>query len=604
MSDAYLRFPHVRGDLVTFVAEDDVWLAPLSGGRAWRLSADRAPVLHPRLSPDAATVAWTSRRYGPPEVLAAAVDGATARRLTHWGTTRTATRGWTPEGHVLAVSETGQAAVARSWAHAVPLDGSPAVRLPYGQVDDVAYGPDGQVLTATAAGYSRDPAWWKRYRGGTAARLWLDRTGDGEFERLLPDHVASLVHPGWVGDRVVVVSDHEGTGRLYAFDPAAPEPALTLLAAHDFYVRHATTDGETVVYVVGGELWALDARAAVAGGAEPRRVDVTLTSARPGRQRRRVAVGEHRGAVSVDATGRASAVEARGTVHWVTHRDGPVRALLAEPGVRGRVPTVLGSDRVALVSDADGEDAIVTVPLDGGPASRVTGDGLGRVLEMAAAPDGSRLAVAAHDGRLLLVDATDGGGGEVRELTRSTDGEVTGLTFSPDSAWLAWSQPGPEPLRQLRLARVVDADAEVIDATPLRFTDTEPVFTADGRHLAFLSVRSLDPVYDAYVFDLAFPAGCRPCLLPLAARTPSPFDAELGGRPVDAPVPGDRPGDLPVADKSDAADDGTHACYRGGRRGPARAGGAVPGAGGGLPAAAGDRRWGGLAAGQPGRPAR
>ncbi|MEN3345928.1 MAG: tricorn protease, partial [Arthrobacter sp.] len=34
-SSSYFRFPHLHGDLVTFVAEDDVWIAPLDGGRAW-----------------------------------------------------------------------------------------------------------------------------------------------------------------------------------------------------------------------------------------------------------------------------------------------------------------------------------------------------------------------------------------------------------------------------------------------------------------------------------------------------------------------------------------------------------------------------------------
>jgi tricorn protease len=67
-SAGYLRFPHVRGDLLTFAAEDDIWLAAASGGRAWRVSADRAPVSHPRLSPDATLVTWTSWRDGPPEV--------------------------------------------------------------------------------------------------------------------------------------------------------------------------------------------------------------------------------------------------------------------------------------------------------------------------------------------------------------------------------------------------------------------------------------------------------------------------------------------------------------------------------------------------------
>jgi tricorn protease len=50
-SNIYLRFPHVQGGLLTFVAEDDVWLAAADGGRAWRLSADDAAASWPRLSP-------------------------------------------------------------------------------------------------------------------------------------------------------------------------------------------------------------------------------------------------------------------------------------------------------------------------------------------------------------------------------------------------------------------------------------------------------------------------------------------------------------------------------------------------------------------------
>ena len=50
----YLRFPHVRADLLTFVAEDDVWLAPADGGRAWRLTANGGQASHPRFAPDGA----------------------------------------------------------------------------------------------------------------------------------------------------------------------------------------------------------------------------------------------------------------------------------------------------------------------------------------------------------------------------------------------------------------------------------------------------------------------------------------------------------------------------------------------------------------------
>jgi hypothetical protein len=115
-TSAYLRFPHLRGELVAFTAEDDVWLAPLDGGRAWRVSADNVPVTHPRISPDGTTVAWTSARDGAPEVHIAPVDGGPSRRLTHWGSARTQVRGWTPDGEGKAERAQGVASRGRSSA--------------------------------------------------------------------------------------------------------------------------------------------------------------------------------------------------------------------------------------------------------------------------------------------------------------------------------------------------------------------------------------------------------------------------------------------------------------------------------------------------------
>ena len=61
------------------------------------------------------------------------------------------------------------------------------------------------------------------------------------------------------------------------------------------------------------------------------------------------------------------------------------------------------------------------------------------------------------------------------------------------------------------------------------------MFSLDGKYLAFLSARTFDPVYDAQVFDLAFPLATRPYLVTLAADTPSPFDPELAGQPAQPP---------------------------------------------------------------------
>ncbi|WP_419666272.1 S41 family peptidase [Streptomyces sp. 2-1] len=532
-SAPYLRYPHLHGELIAFTAEDDVWVAPLDGGRAWRVSADNVPVNHPRISPDGTTVAWTSTRDGAPEVHIAPVDGGSTKRLTYWGSWKTQVRGWTPEGEVLALSTQGQASLRRSWARAVPLDGGPATTLPYGPVGDVAQGGPGTLLLSAPMG--REAAWWKRYRGGTAGKLWIDREGDGEageFVRLHADLDGNLEYPSWVGERVVFLSDHEGVGAVYS-SLADGSDLRRHTGVEGFYARHASTDGARVVYASAGELWILDDL----DGAEPRRLDIRLGGQRVDLQPHPVSASRWFGAAAPDHTGRGSAVAVRGAVHWVTHRSGPARALAAEQGVRARLPRTFradGEEHVVWVTDAEGDDALEFAPATGvAPGAtprRLAAGQLGRVLGLAVAPDGSRAAVASHDGRVLLVERETG---EVREVDRSEDGEVSGLAFSPDSAWLAWSHPGPRPLRQLKLANT--ADLSVTEATPLRFRDYAPAFTLDGKHLAFLSARSFDPVYDEHVFDLAFVGGSRPHLITLAATTPSPFGPQRHGRPFEAP---------------------------------------------------------------------
>ena len=526
MTDSYLRHPHVHGDLVTFVAEDDVWLAPLDGGRAWRVSADQTPVTAPRFSPDGSQLAWTSWRDIEPEVHLAPAEGGAGRRLTYWGDAGTEVLGWSRDGSaVIAASAVGQHSIRTSWAYEVAADGSGDRRLPYGPVGGIAYGPDGATLLLGA--YTRDPAWWKRYRGGTTGKLWLDADGDGEFARFHADLDGNLVSPMWVGDRIAFLSDHEGVADVYSCLPDGSGLRRHAVdAPGGFYARNATTDGTRVIFHRAGRLWLLDDL-----DSEPRELDIRLGGPRTARAPYPVRARDELSDVGPDQSGRGSAVEVRGTVHWLTHRDGPARALAAEPGVRARLPRTLG-EHVVWVTDADGEDALEIAPVDGlaaGSTPRRIGSGqLGRVLEIAAAPDGRRIAVITHDGRLLLADADTG---ELREVIHTDDGDPADLAFSPDSGWLAWSHPGPIPLRHIKMASTTDLS--VVDVTPVRFVDHDPVFTVDGKHLAFLSQRSFDPVYDVHVFDLSFTNGTRPHLVPLAATTPSPFSPQLRGRPVE-----------------------------------------------------------------------
>lgn len=609
-SSSYFRYPHLHGDLVTFVAEDDVWVAPLSGGRAWRISAMQLPARNPRFSPDGSRIAWTVIQGSAPEIVTAAVDGGDYRQLTYWGHLSTKVKGFTTGGDVLATSAFEREESRHTWAYAVPLDGAPAQVLPYGPVDTVAFGPavgDERPVVLSSV-LSREPAWWKRYRGGTAGKLWLDADGSGEFGRLVPNIDGNITDPMWIDGRIVFLSDHEGYGNIYSVRPDG-----TGLQRHtdheDFYVRHATTDGERIIAESAGSLWLLDGLKSNA-----RQLEITLGSASTSRRERPMKAASHLNEVVPDTTGRASVVESHGTIHWLTHRDGPSRVIEAAPGVRARLARPMGDRKVIYAADHGGVEALYirdvfarlapgpdpagaaespaesngghstepslprpvsaadvntgqneaspTTPSDDGsngdatPDTEAGGsagtrdDGLlriglphpTRVSEITVSPDGALAAVATEFGEVFILT---GASGQLHRISSTQHGAIDELTFSPDSAWIAWAEPvtGEGGRRKIRLAHVAgqsaastdDAkeeggpDQEIIDLTDGRFHDHSPAFTRDCRFIAFLSERSFDPVYDTHRFDLSFPSSTKPFLIALSASTPSPFGPSADG---------------------------------------------------------------------------
>ena len=248
----------------------------------------------------------------------------------------------------------------------------------------------------------------------------------------------------WVpGERVAFLSDHEGVGALYSSLPDGSD-LRRHTEADGFYARHATTDGTRVSYSSAGELWLLDDLEGA--GAAPSRHPPRRPARRPPAAPR-AAPAATSAPPPPTAPAAAAPSRTRGAVHWVTHREGPARALAVEPGVRARLPRTFradGDQHVVWVTDAEGDDALEFAPATGiapappragSPPAGSAGCSTWRWPPTAAGSPSPRTTAGSC--------SSSGRGGEVREVDRSEHGDAYGLVFSPDSAWLAWSHPGP-----------------------------------------------------------------------------------------------------------------------------------------------------------------
>ena len=596
---AYLRHPDVRGELITFTAANDVWLAPLTGGRAWRLTDEGAPVAYPRFSPDGAHIAFTSRTSGGPEVWVADVEGAAApRRLTFWGRPATKVVGWLPDGRIVA-STSYAAPIARDaqlWA--VDLEGTTEL-LPLGRSGEVAIHPSGTTVVATP--WRRDQASWKHYQGGTAVKLWLSREdvpldapaeahASRTWEPLLDEILASKLRIAWYGDRLLFASDTPGPGAALTdrasanlWSVAADGTDLrshTSLSSAEGYLREPATDGSTIVFSSRGRLFAMDSLESA-----PREIEVLASGVGAARLPRPASANENLLAMRPLHDARASVVEWRGSAHALTHRGGPARLLAGACGLRLREVRPLGRSPFALfVSDAEaladrehggvGSDVLALARLDGGgEETRLDVGEVGRILHAIPSPDGSRIAIVSHDNVVRLATlrgledpakethgkgahaptaADDGWEADadrsvdaprldhVREIGRSGGGEVRDLAWSPDGRWLVWAEPNSWQLSRLMISDTEDPEPTGRALTSGKYQDSAPAFSADGKHLALLSLRTFETVYDDMVFDLGFVNAERPFLLPLERTTPDPFGPHPDGWGPSAETPGDK----------------------------------------------------------------
>ncbi|CAN5400661.1 S41 family peptidase [soil metagenome] len=538
---AYLRHPAVTAETLLFVADDDIWTAPLAGGRASRLTDGHSAASHPVPSPDGTSLAFTLRDEQHPEAYVMPLQGGSARRLSYLGGSVTHSRAWHPDGRLVVATNDGCAFARDSQLMAVgPVPGHHQP-LGWGSAHEGAFAALAGDRTRVLIGrHTTNQGRWKRYRGGTAGQLWLDADGEGTFTRLLPSLAGDLGAPMLIGDRVWLLSDHDGVANLYSCDLDG-EDLMPHSAHGDFYVRFAATDGATVVYACGGDLFAVDA----SRGGSPQRIDVDVASARVQRSRSYADAGRWLQGYAVHPRGTHIAMRVRGRAFSMPLHDGPVRQHGLPQGANHRLIRWLpDGERLVMVADGDGEERIEVHGHDG-LLHRLSDVELGVPLEMAVSPVGAVVALTDQVGRLQVVDLDNG---SVTTIATSVHG-IDGPTWSPDGRWLAYSlRETSWYTASIRLWKVGTEPGAVVMVTDDRAAHRVPAWDPEGRYLYWVASTRFDPVPDGMYFDHGFPFPDAVMAAVLNEGDPGPLDR----RPRAPGDPPPRPGRQPVRPLEDA----------------------------------------------------
>jgi tricorn protease len=480
--NGYYRQPSIRGDMVVFVAEGDLWRVPLSGGDAVRLTTHPEQEADPALSPDGEWLAFTATYEGPREVYLMPVAGGSPRRLTYEG--GATVRGWTPDGEVLYAT-TRYATLPQ--AQLVKLDPETLAReiIPLAEAADGTWGDDGALYFTRFFPQSSNT---KRYLGGAAQDVWKWIGVGIEAEELTGDWEGTNRTPMWHGGRVYFVSDRDDHKNLWSMAPDGSDKRQH--TAHvGWDVLEPSVDGTRggrIVYRLGGDLRLYDI-----GSDTDRLIPIRLVSDfDQSRERWLTDPMDYLDAWALDEDGDRLGVVAHGRVFVAPAGEdagGRVFQATRHPGVRYReVLFRPDTDELLVLSDETGEVEWWRVPETGiGEPEQVTDDGERVRMGGVASPDGRWIVHWDHDRRLWLTDVESG---RTDRIDFSEQRGFVAPVWSPDSRWFVYGKPAANTFMRLYLF-----DTNAGRAWPIttdRYNSVSPTWGPDGSWLYFLSDRN------------------------------------------------------------------------------------------------------------------
>ncbi|MHB1192883.1 MAG: S41 family peptidase [Longimicrobiales bacterium] len=522
-----LRQPTLSATQVAFTHGSDLWIADRAGGLARRLTSTPAVESDPHFSPDGRWIAFTSNRSGVPQVYVVGTEGGEPRRLT-WYPTPSEARGWTPDGSrvLYATSrETAPVGFNRLWT--VSAQGGPSTVLPAPWAHDGSFSADGRRLVV-----DRVTRWdweWRSYRGGQNTPLTILDLGTLE-ELRIPNERTTDRYPVWLGEKIWFVSDRDWGMNVWSYD-VATQALEQVTRFTDAEVKWLSGGAAGLVFEQDGWIHTLDPATG-----RSQRLDIAVQGDFPWAETRWEDVSQRVASASLSPTGKRALMEARGEIFTLPVEDGDTRNLTRSSGAADRLP-VWSADgkQVAWFSDAGDGYQLVVAPQDGmGEGRRISIGESKMAWEATWSPDGKRIAFVDDDVRIRIVEVESG-----RVATADVGGANIerggmGLTWSPDSGWLAYAKAFPNNFRRIVVWSV--ASGEVMALTDGMADAQAPAWDRDGRHLYFLASTDLalgsgwantssiqtDPTYGAYV-------------LVLRGDDPSPFPPESDEENAPAP---------------------------------------------------------------------
>jgi tricorn protease len=517
-----LRFPAVHGDKLVFTYAGNLYLTSAKGGEARKITNDPGYEMFAHFSPDGTQIAFTAQYDGNTEVYRMPVGGGEPVRLTCTATLgrddisdrmgpNNIVLGWKDARHIVYRSRAKSFNDFKGKLYLASVDGGLSEELPLPSGGFCSFSPDGTKLAYNRV--FREFRTWKYYKGGMADDIRIYDFNTRQTTKIT-DNVNQDIFPMWAGDVVYYLSDRDRIMNLFAYSLTTKETRkVTDFDKYD--IKFPTLGDKAIVFENGGYIYSFDLATQ-----KTEKLTIYIEDDNFGGRAQLKDVSHSIRNINLSGDGKRVTLSARGDIFTVPAGEGITRNLTESSGVHDRNPIWSPDNKwIAYISDATGEDEIYIRSQDGAEAPRQLTSGSDTYkYGLSWSPDSRKILWSDKLQRLRYIDIDTR---KITEVEHTLDGELHDASWSPDSKWLVYTLPRFSTTSTVVVYNLETTKKE--EVTDDWFNSYGASFSDDGKYLTFISSRDFDPIYSSTEWNHAYGAQNKVYLVTLSKKTPSPF---------------------------------------------------------------------------------
>lgn len=485
-----LRYPNASQNEITFCHGGDVFVVPISGGIARRITSSEGIEMYPRFSTDGSKIAFTGEYDGNREIYIIPAIGGTPVRKTYsmdipnlpdrMGPDKIIMQWVNSDNEILYRSrqESWNAWVGKLYTFSIDGGLPNQVEVPVSGF--ASFSPDASKMAYNRI--FREYRTWKRYKGGQADDIWIYDFKQKSLKNITNNSAQDII-PIWHGEKIFYLSDRDKIMNIFVYNTKTKE-TKKVTNFDEYDVKFPSWGSKYIAFENGGYIYLLDPITETT-----QKVNITVSEDFPDSRTSIIDVKNNIRSFEISPQGNRALFTSRGDIFTVPASKGNILNLTKSSGVHERNAVWSPDGKwIAYISDKSGENNIYIVKPDGSDEIKLTNIEKSYIFEIKWSPDSKKIIFSDKLMKLYYMDVSSK---KVVTVANSDYWEIRNYTWSPDSKWIAYSDLVNRSNPVIHLYSIESGNT--IQATDNYFSSFEPEFSSDGKYLFFVSDRTFNP---------------------------------------------------------------------------------------------------------------